>query len=97
MVTKLYPYGKDDAHIGSVNSGKQYIISENADIYGVREGYRDYTDYIEPSKILRRARWEFDSENEERIDVPCVNIKADMPIFQSWRIIRTRKLISVIR
>ena len=74
MVTKLYPYGKDDAHIGSVNSGKQYIISENADIYGVREGYRDYTDYIEPSKILRRARWEFDSENEERIDVPCVNI-----------------------
>ena len=28
MVTKLYPYGKDDAHIGSVNSGKQYIISE---------------------------------------------------------------------
>ena len=51
MVTKLYPYGKDDAHIGSVNSGKQYIISENADIYGVREGYRDYTDYIEPSKI----------------------------------------------
>lgn len=60
MVTKLYPYGKDDAHIGSVNSGKQYIISENADIYGVREGYRDYTDYIEPSKILRRARWEFD-------------------------------------
>ena len=36
MVTKLYPYGKDDAH--------------------------------------RRARWEFDSENEERIDVPCVNI-----------------------
>lgn len=74
MVTKLYPYGKDDSHIGSVNSGKQYIISENADIYGVREGYRDYTDYIEPSKILRRARWEFDSENEERIDVPCVNI-----------------------
>ena len=72
MVTKLYPYGKDDAHIGSVNSGKQYIISENADIYGVREGYRDYTDYIEPSKILRRARWEFDSENEERIDVPLL-------------------------
>lgn len=74
MVTKLYPYGKDDAHIGSVNDGKQYIISNNSDIYGVREGYRDYNDYIEPSKILIRAMWEFDSENEERIDVPCVNI-----------------------
>ena len=50
-----------------MNSGKQYIISENADIYGVREGYRDYTDYIEPSKILRRARWEFDSEMRKEL------------------------------
>lgn len=74
MVTRLYPYGKDDAHIGSVNNGVQYIQSGNAAIYGVREGYRDYTDYIEPDKIMSRAMWEFDSENSERIDVPCVNI-----------------------
>lgn len=74
MVTRLYPYGKDDAHIGSVNGGRQYIESGNAAVYGVREGYRDYSDYIEPDKIMRRALWEFDSENEERIDVPGVNI-----------------------
>lgn len=74
MVTRLYPYGKDDAHIGSVNDGVQYIQSANASVYGVREGYRDYGDYMEPKKILRRALWEFDRENEERIDVPSINI-----------------------
>lgn len=74
MVTRLYPYGKDDAHIGSINGGVQYIQSTNAAVYGVREGYRDYSDYMEPSKLMRRALWEFDSANEERIDVPCVNI-----------------------
>ncbi len=74
MVTRLYPYGKNDAHIGSVNGGVQYIQSANASVYGIREGYRDYGDYVEPSKIKRRALWEFDSENEERIDVPGINI-----------------------
>lgn len=74
MVTRLYPYGKDDAHIGSVNSGVQYIQSANAAVYGVREGYRDYSDYMEPSKLKCRALWEFDSANEERIDVPGINI-----------------------
>lgn len=73
-VTKLYPYGKDDAHIGSVNNGRQYILSDNAEVYGVREGYLDFSDYTDPKKILRRAMWEFDPENEDRIDVPCVNI-----------------------
>lgn len=74
MVTKLYPYGRDDAHIGSVNNDKQYIKSSNADVYGVREGFRDYSDYVEPEKIMSRALWEFDEDNEDRIDVPCVNI-----------------------
>lgn len=74
MVTRLYPYGKDDAHIGSVNSNVQYIESDNVSLYGLREGYRDYTDYSEPKKIKERALWEFDSANEDRIDVPCINI-----------------------
>ncbi len=74
MVTRLYPYGKDDAHIGSVNGGVHYIQSANAELYGVRDGYRDYSDYMEPSKLMRRALWEFDSTNEERIDVPGINI-----------------------
>ena len=74
MVTRLYPYGYNDAHIGSVNGGLQYLQSDNADIYGVKEGFRDYSDYTEPEKIMSRAMWEFNSENKERIDVPSVNI-----------------------
>ncbi len=78
MVTVLYPYGKDDAHIGGVNGGVQYIRSASADIYGEREGYRDYSDYTDPETIMRRALWEFDSENRDRIDVPGVNITGSL-------------------
>lgn len=74
MVTRLYPYGSDDIHIGSVNSGVQYIKSPNAAVYGVRDGYRDYSDITKPAELYRRAIWEFDSANADRIDVPCVNI-----------------------
>ncbi len=74
MITVLYPYGKSDAPVSSVNGGAPYIRSANADIYGERQGYADYPDYTEPDKILRRALWEFDSANDDRIDVPCVNI-----------------------
>ena len=77
MGTRLYPYGKDDAHIGSVNNNIQYIDSLNAGLYGVREGYRDYSDYSEPSDILAHAQWEFDPDNEERIDVPEINISGE--------------------
>lgn len=74
MITRLYPYGKDDVHIGSVNSGVQYIDSENAKVYGVKSGYRDYSDYSAPADIIAHAQWEFDKNNEHRIDVPEVSI-----------------------
>ncbi len=76
MITRLYPYGKDDAHIGSVNNDVQYIDSPNAAIYGVKAGYKDYSDYEEPADILSHALWEFNSKNADRIDVPDVNITA---------------------
>lgn len=78
LVTRLYPYGYDDAHIGSVNDGKQYIDSDNISIYGVREGYADYSDYSDPEKIMSRAEWEFSAANAERIDVPDINISGDV-------------------
>ncbi len=74
MITRLYPYGKDDVHIGSVNSGVQYIESENARVYGVKSGHRDYSDYGEPSDIIAHAQWEFSPDNEQRIDVPEISI-----------------------
>ena len=74
LITRLYPYGRDDLHIGSVNSGKQYIESANAAVYGVREGYRDYGDIRKTSALYERALWEFDADNAERIDVPQISI-----------------------
>ncbi len=74
IITRLYPFGSDDMHIGSVNKGVQYIDSPNKYTYGVHEGYKDYSDYTDPSKILANARWEFDPENEERIDIPKITI-----------------------
>lgn len=78
IVTRLYPYGKDDLHIGSVNDGVQYIDSENIGTYGVREGYRDYSDYTNPQKVLDNARWEFSEKNESRIDVPSMAISGTL-------------------
>lgn len=78
IVTRLYPYGKDDLHIGSVNGGRQYIDSENIRAYGIREGYKDYSEYTEPEKIKARAEWEMSADNAERIDVPKLNISGNV-------------------
>ena len=90
MITRLYPYGKDDAPISSVNNGKAYIESSNQAYivyeggayrqkgYGVKEGYKDYSDYMEPETILAHALWEFDPDNEDRIDVPDINITGNI-------------------
>lgn len=78
LITRLYPYGYEDLHIGSVNNDVQYLDSPNIAIYGIREGFKDYSDYKEPSEVLNRGLWEFDAENEERIDVPSVNISGKL-------------------
>lgn len=78
MITRLYPYGQNDLHIGSVNNGKQYIDSPNIDIYGVKEGFNDYNDITSASNLMSRAEWEFDNDNAERIDVPAINIEAKL-------------------
>lgn len=74
LVTRLYPYGYEDAAISSVNGGTVYIDSPNQGIYGVKCGYKDYPDYKEPADIYNNALWEFDERNPNRIDVPSVNI-----------------------
>lgn len=74
IITRLYPFGSEDMPITSVNSGTAYIDSPNIDIYGIHEGYKDYSDYTDPNKILANAQWEFDADNEERIDIPKITI-----------------------
>lgn len=74
IITRLWSFGADDMTVSSVNGGKAYIDSPNIDLYGVHEGYRDYSDYTDPNKILANAQWEFAPDNEDRIDIPKLTI-----------------------
>lgn len=80
IITKLYPFGAEDLTIKNAKLddgrkyGKEYILSPNAEIYGIHEGCKDYSDYTEPEKVYANAMWEFDSDNEERIDIPKLTI-----------------------
>ncbi len=75
MITRLFPYGKEDLHIGSVNNGVQYIDSVN---YGTwkREGYQDFDEIEEADELLTAVKWLFDENNPDRIDVPKYSINA---------------------
>lgn len=77
MITRLYPYGKDDLTISAATSntdGKIYIQSDNAGRYGIIEGYADYSDCEDVDKLWKLAVWQMDEDNPERIDVPSINI-----------------------
>lgn len=88
LVTRLYPYGQNDLHIGSANNGVQYIDSPNIAKYGIRKGYLDYSDIDSAADLLERAKWEFDERNEERIDIPALSVDAraiDLSVLKEYK------------
>lgn len=78
MITRLWAFGSDDLTVSSVNGGKAYIDSPNIEKYGVQEGYKDYSDYTSADKLYCNAKWEFDEDNEDRIDVPQLTISGKL-------------------
>lgn len=78
MITRLWAFGSDDLTVSSVNGGKAYIDSPNIEKYGVQDGYKDYSDYTSADKLYRNAKWEFDEDNEDRIDVPQLTISGKL-------------------
>lgn len=80
LTTRLYMYGKDDLTISSVNGGKPYIDSkEGIEKYGIREAYRDYSDYDDPEKLKAFGEWDLKGEgNEFRLDRPQLTITGDV-------------------
>ena len=78
MITRLWAFGSDDLTVSSENGGKAYIDSPNIEKYGVQEGYKDYSDYTSAEKLYRNAKWEFDEDNEDRIDVPQLTISGKL-------------------
>ena len=80
LTTRLYMYGKDDLTISSVNGGKPYIDSkEGIEKYGIREAYRDYSDYDDPEKLKAFGEWDLKGEsNDFRLDRPRLTITGDV-------------------
>ena len=80
LTTRLYMYGKDDLTISSVNGGKPYIESEEGiEKYGIRESYRDYSDYDDPEKLKAFGEWDLKGEgNDFRLDRPQLTITGDV-------------------
>lgn len=76
LVTRLYPYGKDDLHIGSVNGGKQYIDSPNYATWK-REGYMEFTEIDDPALLMEAAQAQFSASNPDRVDVPKYSVTVD--------------------
>lgn len=80
LTTRLYPYGKDDLTISSVNNGQPYIESKDAiEKYGIIESYKDYSDYDDPEKLLALAEWDLMGDgNDYRLDTPQLTISGDV-------------------
>lgn len=79
LVTKLYPYGKDDMPL---EGDKQYILSPNYDTLGEYEGFCNFDEVTDQDDLLLAAQTQFREDNPERIDVPkyAVNVKVlDLP------------------
>lgn len=81
VITRLYPYGKDDLDITTVTSGgKAYIDSPLIGSYSyIKEGYREYPDFDSeqdenaPQKLMERAAEEWSTAEKDGIDKPKVS------------------------
>lgn len=78
LITRLYPYGSSDLHIGSVNNNVQYIDSPNINNFPLREGYIDFDDIDTPEKLLEIAKEKFATDNPERIDIPKYSVNVSL-------------------
>lgn len=84
IVNRLYVYGSDDASIktATVNGseyGLPYIDSTDSILrFGVKEGYKDYSDYKDANALYKLGAWEFDADNPDRIDKESINIEASL-------------------
>lgn len=73
LITRLYPYGKEDMPIGKVNNSKNYIESENISTWE-REGYEEFSEIDNPTELKTAAQWLFSSDNPDRVDIPKYSV-----------------------
>ena len=76
LITRLYPYGKDDLHIGTVNEQHpeaHYIESDNYAIWP-RDGFMTFDEIKEPDDLYTAAWKQFNADEPDRIDVPKYSV-----------------------
>lgn len=73
LITRLYPYGKEDMPIGKVNNSKNYIESENITTWE-REGYEEFPEIDNPTELKTAAQWLFSADNPDRVDIPKYSV-----------------------
>ncbi len=87
IVNRIYVYGKDDATINSATvGGKMYGLpyidsAKSIQIYGIKSGYKNYSDYSDPTTLYNMAQWEFSEENSSRTDMPHITIEGSLVDF----------------
>jgi phage minor structural protein len=78
LITRLYPFGKDDLDITSVH-GTAYIDSPFINDYDrVHVGYIDYREIDTPAKLLAAAQAEFSTPEKDGIDKPRVTYQGEV-------------------
>lgn len=73
LITRLYPYGKEDMPIGKVNNSKNYIESANISTWE-REGYEEFSEIDNPTELKTAAQWLFSADNPDRVDIPKYSV-----------------------
>lgn len=73
LITRLYPYGKEDTPIGKVNNSKNYIESENITTWE-REGYEEFSEIDNPTELKTAAQGLFSADNPDRVDIPKYSV-----------------------
>lgn len=73
LITRLYPYGKEDMPIGKVNNSKNYIESENITTWE-REGYEEFSEIDDPTELKTAAQRLFSADNPDRVDIPKYSV-----------------------
>lgn len=70
VITKLYPYGKDDLPLGEI----QYIKSPNYDIFGEYEAFCNFDEITDADDLRSAAEYQFSPDNIDRADVPKYSV-----------------------
>lgn len=80
VITRLYPLGRDDMDISSVNGGVSYIDSPFSWKYGyVRCGYKNYPDISDPAELKAKAEAEWSTADTDGIDKPRAEYTVESP------------------